>query len=228
MESILYLLSILQIQALGLSDGIGSPCGTPQERGPCRLVEPCKPTLLSWNQSFIVVSWEGLFEGCLEDQINKMHIKSKEVTEETEVQFILTSFVKNKTYLEKKYCENSKIGLRIDFNEDHVNTPNTQQRDLHTHYNDCVNIISTRSDTIKIVSSVSAGVLFIVIILILVVVVVLKKRCCKMRRRNVDMDMDASPVYGDYYYEDGGRRQNVVMVSKTYLYKTMLANLGNV
>ena len=40
-----------------------------------------------------------------------------------------------------------------------------------------------------------------------------------MIKRNVDMDVDASPVYGDYYYEDGGRRQNVVEVSKAYLYK---------
>ena len=56
-----------------------------------------------------------------------------------------------------------------------------------------------------------------VIIIILVVVVVLKKRCCKMVKRNVDMDVDASPVYGDYYYEDGGRRQNVVEVSKAMI-----------
>ena len=223
METISHLLFVLlQISALGLGDRTKSPCGQTELLGPCRLIEPCKPNLLSWNKSFIIVSWEGLFQDCHEDQINQMYVKVGEVTEGIkveQVEYKNISFGKSQTFLEKKLCENSKIALRIDFNEDHINARNTQQRDLHTHYNDCANIISTKSDTIILVSSVSAGVLFIVIIIILVVVVVLKKRCCKIRKRNVDMDVDVSPVYGDYYYQDGGRRQNVVEVSKANLCK---------
>ena len=72
------------------------------------------------------------------------------------------------------------------------------------------------NDKIILVSSISAGIL-LVLVLILVVVIVLKKRCCKLgKKRNVDndMDVDMNPVYGDYYYKDGGRRQNVVEVAK--------------
>ena len=64
-------------------------------------------------------------------------------------------------------------------------------------------------------SSISAGIL-LVLVLILVVVIVLKKRCCKLgKKRSVDndVDVDMNPVYGDYYYKDAGRRQNVVEVA---------------
>merc|ERR1711971_585618 len=113
-----------------------SPCGLPEELGPCRYTEPCKPKLFAWNDTFIIVSWEGLFQGCHEDQINGMYIKRSEGKHMYIYDNI--NFSENKSYLERKYCDNSKIALRIDFNEDHTNAPNVQQRDLHTHYNDCV------------------------------------------------------------------------------------------
>ena len=98
-----------------------------------------------------------------------------------------------------------------------MNFPNGQQRDLHTHYNNCTNIISTKNNNgIILGSSISAGIL-LVIILIILVVIVLKTRCReRAAKRNVDndMDVDMNPVYGDYYYKDGGRRQNVVEVAK--------------
>ena len=88
METISYaLFVILQISALGLADGTKSPCGQTALSGPCRLIEPCKPNLLSWNSSFIIVSWEGLFEGCHEDQINQMNVKIGEVTEGIKVEY---------------------------------------------------------------------------------------------------------------------------------------------
>ena len=66
------------------------------------------------------------------------------------------NFSENKSYLERKYCDNSKIALRIDFNEDHVNAHKVQQRDLHTHYNDCENIITNKSNE-ALIGSVSGG-----------------------------------------------------------------------
>ena len=217
MEATPYLLLVV-LHISVLSEGNNSPpspCSLPKEIGPCRFIEPCKPKLSSWNESFIIVSWEGLFEGCHENQINQMYVKTEEGKE---VGFKKITFSKNEIYLEKKYCENSRIALRIDFNEDRVNFPNGQQRDLHTHYNNCTNIISTKNnDDIILGSSISAGILLVIILIILVVVIVLKKRCCKLgKKRNVDndMDVDMNPVYGDYYYKDGGRRQNVVEVAK--------------
>ena len=132
------------------------PCGLPEDIGPCRYTEPCKPTLLAWNDTFIIVSWEGLFEGCHGDQINGMYIKRSE----GKYLYIHNNinFSENKSYLERKYCDNSEIGLRIDFNEDHVivNAHNVQQRDLHTHYNDCENIITNKSNE-AIIGGVSGG-----------------------------------------------------------------------
>ena len=234
MKTIPYLLLVvLHISTLSeANNSPPSPCGLPKDLGPCRFTEPCMPTLFSWNESYIIVSWEGLFEGCHEDQINHMRIKIKEGQN---FEFEKTTFSKNEAYLEKKLCKNSSIALSIYFNEeDNVIFPNdernletqfnpqqrevntyflkTQQRDLHTHYNHCTNIISRKTnDEIILVISISAGILLIVILIILLIV--LKKKCCKMGKRNADMDVDLSPVYGDYYYQDGERRQNVVEVN---------------
>ena len=214
MEATPYLLLVvLHISVLSEGNNSPSPCSLSREIGPCRFVEPCMPKLSSWNESFIIVSWEGLFEGCHEGQINQMYVKTEEAKE---VGFKKITFSKNEIYLEKKFCKSSNISLIIGFNEDHVNFQ-AQQRDLHTHKNNCSNIMSAKNnDDIILGSSISAGIL-IVIILIILVVIALKKRCWeRAAKRNVDndMDVDMNPVYGDYYYKDGGRRQNVVEVAK--------------
>ena len=126
------------------------PCGLSKEIGPCRIIQPCKPTLFAWNDTFIIVSWEGLFEGCHEDQINRMYIKISE-REYLYIQYNNVIFSQNRSYLERKFCDDSKIALRIDFNEDHV-----QQRDLHTHYNDCKNIITDKSNEV-LIGGISGG-----------------------------------------------------------------------
>lgn len=138
-----------------------NPCSLSQEIGPCRFIEPCKPTLLSWNETFIIVSWEGLFQGCHEDQISQMWIKS---AEGKAAQYREVTFAKNRTHLERKFCDNSKIALRIDFKEDHVNFPNNiQQRVLFTQYNDCKNIIISsvaNKSNAALFGIISAGKLF--------------------------------------------------------------------
>ena len=137
-----------------------SLCSLSQDIGPCRFIEPCKPSLLSWNETFIIVSWESLFQGCNEDQISQMWIKS---AEGKAAQYREVTFAKNRTHLERKFCDNSKIALRIDFKEDHVNFPNNiQQRVLFTQYNDCKNIIISvaNKSNAALVGIISAGKLF--------------------------------------------------------------------
>ena len=65
-------------------------------------------------------------------------------------------FSKNRTYLESKFCDNSKIAFRIIFNEYYVNF-NRQSRNLQTYYNDCKNIITTDESNEVIVGGVAAG-----------------------------------------------------------------------
>ena len=121
-------------------------------------------------------------------------------------------FTHNKTFLQKEFCENSEIAIKLYFNETYVNS-NRQSKDLQTHYIKCTTSLITNNKNIFLVTGISGGIL-LVFLIVLVVVIVLKKRCCKMRKRNVDdMDVDLSPVYGDYYYQDGERRQNVVEVN---------------
>ena len=75
-------------------------------------------------------------------------------------------------------------------------------------------MITRKNKSIILLTGISGGILLVSLV-VLVVVIVLKKRCCKMGKRNVDdMDVDECPVYGDYYYHDGGRRQNVIEVLK--------------
>ena len=154
MEKLLCFTVLLAITSSTL--GLRSECGLPKDLGPCRFTEPCKPTLFSWNDTFIIVSWEGLFQGCHESQINQMYIKS----EGKEVHYnIKVALSKQRTYLERKFCDNSKIALRIDFNEDHVDFPTDetfQQRVLHTHFNDCTNIIANKSNE-AIIGGIAGG-----------------------------------------------------------------------
>ena len=133
----------LSNSTLGLED----VCGLPKEIGPCRFTEPCKPTLLSWNDTFIIVSWEGLFEGCHENQIDRMWIRSGEGKHFWVHQ---TTFSKKRAYLERKFCDDSKIAIRIDF------MPTFLTAGLNTQYNDCKNIITNDSNE-AIVGGLSGG-----------------------------------------------------------------------
>ena len=199
-----------------------SPCGIPNQEGLCRFIKPCKPTLLPGNDSFMIVSWRGLFEDCHEDQFNKMYVKIKNKKGEPKYQQIeKTSFSKNSTTVSTDVCEDSEIAIRIDFNEGHVNKNPRRQRALITHDINCTaSLITTdtknytnRKDpnTVILVGSISSGVL-IVIVIITTSVVVLRKRQGKIGKMKNKEEKDINPVYGDYYYQDGNRRQNIVEV----------------
>ena len=88
---------------------------------------------------------------------------------------------------------------------------------LDTHSSNCTNMITRNTveennNQIILVSSLSA--ILVVIFIILVVMIVWKKKCRKAKKVKV-AETDMNPVYGDYYYQDGGKRQNVVEVLKT-------------
>ena len=53
----------------------------------------------------------------------------------------------------------------------------------------------------------------IVFLLIIIFVFVLCKRRSKTDDKKNVKEKDINPVYGDYYYQDGNRRQNIVEVS---------------
>ena len=117
-----------------------SSCNLDKKNGPCRFKEPCKPTVLPWNESFVVVSLEGLFEGCHEDQINRMSIRV--VAEEgfvrvSYLQVDKSLFAKNKVSFSREVCANSVVSFRIDFKEIHVTTHTSQGRSLFTHSMNC-------------------------------------------------------------------------------------------
>ena len=196
----------------------GKSCSLSKEVGPCRFTEPCKPTLFSFNESFIAVSWEGLFEGCHENQIEKMSIKVMPIQSNggNSVKYPKKiAFSTNETFLEKKHRENESIALRIDFTADHMKVQGGADR-LDTHSSNCTNMITRNTveennNQIILVSSLSA---VLVMVFIIILVIVWKKKCRKAKKVKVE-ETDMNPVYGDYYYQDGGRRQNVVEVSKT-------------
>ena len=212
----IYLILVVIAHFFASSDGKRSPCNLAEEIGPCRFKEPCGPSVFPWNDSFVIVSWKDLFEECYEDQINKMYvvIKHKETDHEKVI------FSKNRTSLSVETCENSNISIRIDFRDVHVNNVNTGQgRSLHTHSIKCIESLIKLTKSSKemdskalLVSGIIGGV-FIVFLLIIIVVVVLCKRRSKTDDKKSVKEKDINPVYGDYYYQDGNRRQNIVEVS---------------
>ena len=195
-----------------------SPCGIPNQEGLCRFIKPCKPTLLPGNDSFMIVSWKGLFEGCHEDQFNKMYLKIKNKKGEPEYQQIeKTSFSKNTTTISTDVCEDSLISLRIYFNEDHRRTHPGQNADIKTHDINCT-IISitdkteeTKTTDLVLVASITGSILVVFILIIAAVIFICKQRR-KTNKRMIIEEKDINPVYGDYYYQDGNRRQNIVEV----------------
>ena len=64
-----------------------------------------------------------------------------------------------------------------------------------------------------LVGGIIIGGVLIVFLLIIIVVVVLCKRRSKTDDKKNVKEKDINPVYGDYYYQDGNRRQNIVEVS---------------
>ena len=114
-----------------------SPCNLAKEIGPCRFKEPCKPTVLPWmwNASNVVVSWEGLFEGCHEDQIDRIYIGSfrhwygsdKLLFAENKFSFSLLPTL----------CAKSLITIRLDFKDDHINKNPRQGKHLFTQGVNC-------------------------------------------------------------------------------------------
>ena len=100
MEKLLCFTVLLAITSSTL--GLRSECGLPKDLGPCRFTEPCKPTLFSWNDTFIIVSWEGLFEGCHENQINQMYIKSEGKEVHYNIKVALSKQIPSKCKVAKK------------------------------------------------------------------------------------------------------------------------------
>ena len=140
------LIAVLHISTLSE----GKSCGLSKKVGPCRFAEPCKPTLFSFNETFLVVSWEGLFVGCHDNQIKDMWMRGMRIISNgySTVKFTKKiAFSSNEIYLEKKYCENASIALRIDFTADHMKVQNGSYR-LDTHSNSCNNIITRSQDLV--------------------------------------------------------------------------------
>ena len=195
-----------------------SPCGIPNQEGLCRFIKPCKPTLLPGNDSFMIVSWKGLFEGCHEDQFNKMYLKIKNKKGELDYQKIeKTSFSKNTTTISTDVCEDSLISLRIYFNEERRRTHPGQNADITTHDINCtiISITDKAEETIAtnlvLVASITGSILVAFILIIAAVIFICKQRR-KTNKRMIIEEKDINPVYGDYYYQDGNRRQNIVEV----------------
>ena len=136
MENIYFILVVIA-HFFASSDSKRSPCKLAKQIGPCRFKEPCGPSVSSWNDSFVIVSWKDLFEECNEGQINKMYVVIKD--KKTDYEEVI--FSKNRTSLSVETCENSNISIRIDFRDVHINNVNTgQQRNLFTHSINCRDI----------------------------------------------------------------------------------------
>ena len=130
---------LMAILALNICAFQRTPCNLPKDIGPCRFKEPCKPTVLPQNDSFVVVSCEGLFEGCHEDQINRIYIisRAKNGSFNGYHNFDKSVFAKNKTFFSREVCANSVISIRPDFTETHLNKNQRQGRTLTTHSTNC-------------------------------------------------------------------------------------------
>ena len=216
MENIYFILVVIA-HFFASSDSKRSPCKLAKQIGPCRFKEPCGPSVSSWNDSFVIVSWKDLFEECNKDQINKMYVKKTRKDKETDHENVI--FSKNKTSLSVETCENSNISIRIDFRDVHVNANSGQGRTLFTHSINCRESLIKLTKSSKemdskapLVSGIIGGVLIVFLLIIIVVVVLCKRRSKTDEKKNVK-EKDINPVYGDYYYQDGNRRQNIVEVS---------------
>ena len=224
-ETIPFIIVVVLHFSSAQSDGQASPCGLSKNVDPCRFQEPCKPSLSFWNDSIVIVSWEGLFDGCSEDQFKRISVRIKDQSQKNNFKSCendqLKIFGQNKASIPSEECENSEIAIWIEFDDDHVNKNPRQQRTLITHDINCTASFiktDTKNDTNKkepktviLVGSISGGVL-IIIVIITISVVVLRKKQGKNKKMKNNQEKDINPVYGDYYYQDGNRRQNIVEV----------------
>ena len=109
------------------------------------------------------------------------------------------------------------ISLKIYFNEDHRRTHPEQNTDITTHGINCT-IISIRDKTeetittdLVLVASITGSFLLAFTLIIAAVIFICKQRRETNKKMNIE-EKDINPVYGDYYYQDGNRRQNIVEV----------------
>ena len=90
---------------------MGNSCGPSHQIGQCRLSEPCTPTVLPWNKTFVAVSWKGIFEGCHEDDIFTVLMRRKDTL--GGISYKQIDYETSKVFISKGDCANSLISIEL-------------------------------------------------------------------------------------------------------------------
>ena len=90
---------------------MGNSCGPSHQIGQCRLSEPCTPTVLPWNKTFVALSWKGIFEGCHEDDIFTLLVRRKDTL--GGISYQQYDYETSKVFISKADCASSLISIEL-------------------------------------------------------------------------------------------------------------------